>query len=346
MTDARAAAALAELDAPADHDAERSTSELVQVLGGLGLGVLVPTDKVDDPEDEYAELLRAAAACSGGSVLIDDIELVEDEDGEESLHFRRNGRSFWWALDHESTAGLDLTTVLDSFGDLAPGENDPREFFPVAEQGDFAGIWHILVTPDQAHALREEFDLPVDSWGRSGPLDGELPEAPDTLAWYLADDLRYMDEESRSFLDRWLTGMDTALARWRAEHLPADFPFDFSLDSLSALEDLILDRYDSSDAVKAAAADGFVDGAVRYLGETAIRAWPARWSYQHSDVPSLYANVPLIRSNTPQGFEEVNAPLWVFQLLAEEREPGSTAFNMGVVEDAADRYRKALEART
>ncbi|KAA5828693.1 hypothetical protein F1721_27010 [Saccharopolyspora hirsuta] len=115
---------------------------------------------------------------------------------------------------------------------------------------------------------------------------------------------------------------------------------------LSARADLILDRFDSSDAVKAAAADEFVDGAVRYLGETAIRAWPARWSYQHSDVPSLYANVPLIRSNTPQGFEEVNAPLWVLQLLAEEREPGSAAFNMGVVEDAADRYRKALEART
>ncbi|GAA3775535.1 hypothetical protein GCM10022225_74370 [Plantactinospora mayteni] len=344
-SDTRAVAGLVEIRQWADLDEERDAGELMRAFGPLGIGVRVP-GKVDNPAEGYRMLLERAVACSGGSVVIDDIELVEDEDGEQSLHFRRDGQSYWWALEHRSPRCLDLEAIREGLDDLTPGGTDPRGFYQVDGEDDGGTDCYVLLTPEQAEALREEFGLPVARRGSSGPPAGAPAAEPDTLGWYMEDDRRYLDPPARRSLDEWLGVMDVVLERWRNRHLPDDFPFDFSLDSLAALERLMLDRFDSPEAVRAAAGDEFVDGAVRYLGETAVRAWPCRWGHQYSDSGSgSVVSIPVIRSNTPDGFLEAVAPLDVLRFLARDRAHGTLAYEMGIVEDALDRYRKALRAR-
>ncbi|MEO3868461.1 hypothetical protein ABGB18_06490 [Nonomuraea sp. B12E4] len=88
LTPAQADAALAEISRWAsDLDEERGVRDLVSLFSALPMAVLVP-DKVDDLEEAYQAILNEAAACSGGSVVIDDIEFVEDEDGSQSLGHR------------------------------------------------------------------------------------------------------------------------------------------------------------------------------------------------------------------------------------------------------------------
>ncbi|MEO3868460.1 hypothetical protein ABGB18_06485 [Nonomuraea sp. B12E4] len=135
--------------------------------------------------------------------------------------------------------------------------------------------------------------------------------------------------------------MDTVLERWRARYLPGDFPFDFTIESVSALEPLVLERFDDPRSVRAD--DEFVQGAVRYLGEATLRAWPSRWAFLGW---RPYDDLPVIRSNTPDAFEEIAAPLHVLKLFVSEPEPGGLGYNTGVIEDAVDRYQKALRAGT
>lgn len=189
----------AEIGMDLDEEFE-DVEELTFLVGECGLGFQTPEKACGYLEDGYEELRKDAAACSGGSVVVDDVQLVkvENEDGQEDayLHFRRHGRS---------------------------------------------------------------------------------------MAWYMEDDRLHASEESRRCLDEWLAPIDAALDRWRTTQLPDDFPFDYSSDSLAALERLVLDRFDGPAALAAADGDEFLAGAVRYVGETALRLWPCRWTYRHSD---------------------------------------------------------------
>ena len=163
----------------------------------------------------------------------------------------------------------------------------------------------------------------------------------------MEDDRLHASEESRRCLDEWLAPMDAALDRWRTAHLPGDFPFDYSPDSLTALERLVLDRFDGLAALEAAGEDEFFEGAIRYVGQTALRLWPCRWTYRHSDDDSsVFTNEPLIRSNTPDGFGGGFSPDYLLRTLVELRTNSGMRERMESVGEGVEDYRKALGART
>jgi hypothetical protein len=346
-TDEQAATGLAEaagIGLELDEEFQ-DTDELTFLVGECGLGFQMPEKVLGHLEDGYKELLLDAAACSGGSVVVDDVELVKEEDGDEYLHFRRNGRSIWHPAEHlsDSTRSMDWNAACDAIGDLVPGNDDPRGFHQLDEES--CDAWWLLLTPEQAAGL-EEFGLPMPvrlgNW-----VPDHVPTAePETLSWYVEDDRLHASEESRRCLDAWLASMDTALDRWRTAHLPAGFPFDYSLDSLSELERLVLDRFDSLASLEAAAAEEFFEGAVRYAGETALRLWPCRWTYRHSDdTSSVFINEPLIRSNAPDGFAGQFSPAYVLRSLVRTRPSDAMRERMEGVGEAVDSYHKALRSR-
>lgn len=322
------------------------TEELTFLVGECGLGFQTPEKVSGSLEEGYEELLLDAAACSGGSVVVDDVELVRDEDGEEYLHFRRNGRSIWHRAEHlsDSTRYMDWNAAFDAIGDLVPGNDDPRAFYQLDE--DSYDAWWLLLTPEQAKGLREfGLPLPVElgNWVRDG-----MPTAqPETSAWYLEDDRLHASEESRRCLDEWLATMDTALDRWRTAQLPDGFPFDYSPASLAALERLVLDRFDGPASLEAGVGDEFFEGAVRYVGQTAVRLWPCHWTYQYSEDPSsVFTNEPLIRSNAPQGFAGAFSPDYALRTLVRDRTPDDMREQMQTVGEAVQDYHRALRART
>ncbi|WP_432587553.1 hypothetical protein ABVG11_19375 [Streptomyces sp. HD1123-B1] len=322
--------------------------ELTFLIGECGLGFTTPEKAVGDLEEGYEDLLRDAAACSGGSVVVDDVALVKVEDGaerEEYLHFRRNGRSIWHRTEHlsDSTRYMDWTTLFDAIGDLVPGNEDPRGFHQVDEDS-YDAQW-LLLTSGQAEGLKEfGLSVPVGlgNWVRDG-----LPSAePETSAWYVEDDRLHASEESRRCLAEWLAPMDDALARWRSAHVPAGFPFDHSPDSLTALERLVLERFDGPAALEAAGAgDAFYEGAVRYLGETALRLWPCRWTYRYTDdATSVFGNEPRISVNAPDGFGGGFSPDQALRTLVRERTHGVVRECVDDLGESVESYRAALRA--
>ncbi|MFH8569266.1 hypothetical protein [Streptomyces sp. NPDC017993] len=346
-TEEQAAAGLAEAaDIDMDLDEEfEDTEELTFLIGECGIGFQTPEKVSGYLEEGYAELLHEAAACTGGSVVVDDVELVRVGE-DEFLHFRRNGRSIWHRTDHlsDSTRYMDWNVAFDAICALVPGNDDQRAFYQLDE--DSYDAWWLLLTPDQAEGLREfGLPMPVDlgNWVRDG-----IPTAePETLAWYMEDDRLQASEESRRCLDEWLAPMDAALDRWRTGRLPDDFPFDYSLDSLSALEQLVLDRFDGPAALKAAPVDEFFEGAVRYVGETALRLWPCRWTYRHSDDDSsAFTNEPMITANAPRGFSGGFSPDHELRTLVKSRTPRGMRDRMASIEEGVEEYREVLRART
>jgi hypothetical protein len=86
---------------------------------------------------------------------------------------------------------------------------------------------------------------------------------------------------------------------------------------------------------------------VRYVGETALRIRPCRWTYKHSDDDlAVFTNEPMIRSNAPEGFTGELSPDYLLRTLVRERTPGGVEERINDVGEAVDSYHKALRART
>ncbi|MFG2208875.1 hypothetical protein [Streptomyces sp. NPDC048638] len=346
-TEEQTAAGLAEaadigLDLDEEFEDAEDADELTCLLDFCsGLGFQTPEKMGVDLE----EMVHEIAACTGGSVVVDEVERVEVEEGLEYLHYRRNGRSVWHRTRDPSDnyRYLDWNIAFDIIGDLAPCNDDPRIFYQLEE--DSYDAWWLPLTPEQAAGLQEfGLPLPVDLGDRV--RDGIPTAEPETLAWYMEDDRLQASEESRRRLDEWLAPMDGALERWRTAHLPGDFPFDHSPDSLAALERLVLDRFDGPAALEAAAGEAFFEGAVRYVGETALRLRPCRWTYRHSDDEErVFTSELLITANTPHGFGAAFSPDHVLRSLVQARTSGGMRDRMGALGEAVEEYHKALRAR-
>ncbi|WP_147404019.1 hypothetical protein [Nocardia panacis] len=141
---------------------------------------------------------------------------------------------------------------------------------------------------------------------------------------YMAKDRKSMTEFACEFLDRWLAEMGSALERWRRSYLPADFPFDFTLDSLDALEPIVLARYPDRAALDAEDDAEFTTGTVRYIGEVLLRVAPSRWGYWDlgESAVGLFNRIVVIRSNTPVRFQQVMVPEHLLKDLLHNREHG------------------------
>ncbi|MFQ6326676.1 hypothetical protein ACLMAL_11110 [Nocardia sp. CWNU-33] len=142
---------------------------------------------------------------------------------------------------------------------------------------------------------------------------------------YMAEDRVTMTAAARVFLDRWLATMGSALEQWRRCYLPADFPFDFTLDSLDALEQIVLERYPDQAAIGIEDNAEFTTGTVRYIGEVLLRVAPARWGYQDREDDDLnpYNRTTVIRSNTPAEFRAGVIPEFFLRQLVRDRERGT-----------------------
>jgi hypothetical protein len=142
---------------------------------------------------------------------------------------------------------------------------------------------------------------------------------------YMAEDRKNMTESACVLLDSWLAGMEGALEQWRRSYLPADFPFDFTLDSLEVLEPIVLARYPDQAAIGIEDNAEFTTGTVRYIGEVLLRVAPARWGYQDraGDDLNPYNRTPVIRSNTPAEFTTGVIPEFYLRQLVRDRERGT-----------------------
>jgi hypothetical protein len=142
-----------------DNEVEESDGG---VFADLGVVLYVHGDDVDQVGPAYREILESAAALSGGSVVVTDVAFDFDASGDQ-LTFKVNGepKSWWLDADGPDDDYLNLMAVWEQIGQLAPGGDDPRSFFhiPKDEPGD---DYYLLLTAEQAAALRVEFGLELD----------------------------------------------------------------------------------------------------------------------------------------------------------------------------------------
>ncbi|MCP3804750.1 hypothetical protein NLX83_36340 [Allokutzneria sp. A3M-2-11 16] len=288
-------------------DKQEEARDLVPWFSELGVAFSVHGEDVDSVAQYYRYLLEEEVSAVTG-VTFSDVVLVRDEDGDEALHFLRDGEPVWWRVEHVSEDYADQGAFATQIGDLEPGAADPRVFHHVRPEKveSCQDDVYLLATPDQARALHEEFGFDLSGLDRK-----EAVEDPGT----------------------WLSEMDSSLAVWRKGFLPAEFPFDFSPGSLDALESLVRARFSGWDAVKDAADDPFVVGAVRYLGETVLRNAPARWDYDGRVV---------LRADVPAAFSVTEVPLHLLCRVAESSEPGTLREVVDDVRQSTRSYRSAL----
>jgi hypothetical protein len=135
------------------------SEDVPSLLEDLGVAVSVHGEDVDDLEESYRHILERAAALSGGSVVVTDVALDLDGPAEERLTFRRNGAPVTWWEEHSAPDYLDHMAVLEQIADLAPGGEDPRAFYGLLKGEVCADDYYLLLTPDQAAALRDDLDL-------------------------------------------------------------------------------------------------------------------------------------------------------------------------------------------
>lgn len=115
---------------------------------------------------------------------------------------------------------------------------------------------------------------------------------------------------SRALFEAWLEDMDPRLARFVDFLLPPSVVGDFSRESLVGVEARMLEQFPDPEVYYAGECDGdFIDGAVRYAGETYLRAFGGGWRF--SDDPGfVLAGRPYLILGTPDA-----TPISPFNLM-------------------------------
>jgi hypothetical protein len=111
--------------------------------------------------------------------------------------------------------------------------------------------------------------------------------------------------ESEKLAD-WLEGMSPRLGRLENFELPEDFSLDYSPESLSRLEALILDRFPDSKRLTADSAEAFVEAAAAYVGEVLLRAGGGSWGWDAAAVEGLSYDLPCVRPDAELGLGSVS----------------------------------------
>ena len=104
-----------------------------------------------------------------------------------------------------------------------------------------------------------------------------------------------MKHTTRDDFESWLVDMDDALERF-VDALPQEVAqrLDFTPGSLDALEEWILDRYESTDQMLVASEAATVDGLARYVGETFRKVIGGRWGIHLDDPKYVFYGLPEI----------------------------------------------------
>lgn len=99
-------------------------------------------------------------------------------------------------------------------------------------------------------------------------------------------------------LEEWRESLNPVLERLRAFELSADFPFNYSAESLDRLETVLLERF-PADAAPARDV-GFVESVMGYLGEALLRAGGGRWAWDRDPASPSY-DQPVIHPDEALG---------------------------------------------
>ncbi len=149
------------------HDELTSSDDIVSSLESFGVAVSIHADDVDFADEHYPWLLEEAAALTGGKVTVDNFRFdKDDEDDEESgqgtLYFDRNGEQLSFLIEQESNDYLDMGAAQAAIEALGP-DDDPRTFRcvdngPQAPLGSTDDIM-VLATEEQREGLRRHFGI-------------------------------------------------------------------------------------------------------------------------------------------------------------------------------------------
>ncbi|MFD3942694.1 hypothetical protein [Streptomyces sp. NPDC058579] len=211
-----------------------------------------------------------------------------------------------WAM-----SAADRPVVLpDPALGLAP--LDPLELIISAQEGDRSGAFteaaDELRAAVAAHREREPGWKPAKE-----PTPGLDPWAADAPHPWLAG---------------WLTERRDDFPAWAADAGPG--AWDFSPESLETLGRLMVERFTAKDAYRAAEDTPFVQGAVWYVGEVAVRHRHGAWTYREAPegIPreevekNIYLERPFVNQPTVRdGVGEV--PFYALLATVGDKAPGT-----------------------
>jgi hypothetical protein len=140
---------------PATEDVELEPEDVLEAFVDFGVAVSVDADDHDDIEAGYRQILEAAAACSGGVVVITDVRLDNGE-----LHWVRNGEPDSWHVD-DFEEYLDHLAVFEFIDRLEP--DDDRVFHSIGQRESGDTSYYVLADPKQAEILAERFGFDFDA---------------------------------------------------------------------------------------------------------------------------------------------------------------------------------------
>lgn len=136
------------------------------------------------------------------------------------------------------------------------------------------------------------------------------------------------DEDS---LEEWVQGVQPTVMHLEVYQVPREVTLDFSPESLRRLEEIALDRVDDVDDLDHEDEQGFVDGAVAYVGETLMRVAGGAWAWDSGS--------PVAEADARLGLAPVS-PRRLLKTAIERRDGGqlsavASAWSRAVAELAA-----------
>lgn len=106
-------------------------------------------------------------------------------------------------------------------------------------------------------------------------------------------------EQKKERFQYWLFKMDDILENFISKFEKENLILDYSIASLNALENLILQSFDDIEAIKEEKNSAFYDELARYVGETFRKNLGGKWKLDYENVDSPYYNLPILDYPTP-----------------------------------------------
>jgi hypothetical protein len=142
--------------------------------------------------------------------------------------------------------------------------------------------------------------------------------------------------DKQTQFEYWLIDMDDALARF-FNSLPENVrtTLNYSIESLDAIEQLILATYKNSDEMLAPEATRMLDGFARYIGETIRKNIGGHWGIELADPKYVYHGLPQLT-----GFAEKSTPECPISLATATAARRKGNYLSTIVRNMAKRYKK------
>ncbi|MEU4621005.1 hypothetical protein AB0G04_13630 [Actinoplanes sp. NPDC023801] len=143
-------------DQPLSYYGEDPAGALIDMMEEWGAGVRIHP-KVDNLLEGYRDLFDRFTASSGGTVVITDVELFEEADGER-IRMLVNGEELVWHLEHQTDRYIDTLMVFEITDRLTPRDDtDPRVFVALDDADDELGF--IFADPGALSILTRELGI-------------------------------------------------------------------------------------------------------------------------------------------------------------------------------------------